>query len=320
MKRLVLRLTTMSPLAIRADHAPGGAAGVRHIPGSTLLGGLMMLYRQFYQERPEMDLFAPLFLQEQVFYPHLYPAIFGDQGLQGQLSPVYPVPGTAQSCKRHSGFRFPENGRNDAHGIRDTLIDRALFHFASTDPQRLAILRAGQSCRCKEPMDHFEGYYRRNSLKPEEMVAAESYTRLQTHTGIHRQSGTVQDGILYNRQVFEEGMQFWGELTFPDDEQLWLRSTRFLEEVGSLGLLRLGTGRTRGMGKVTLAVKKRNSIRIVLHFSPSAWRPLMPRCGNARRRRISLGPTALYLLFRADAPFSVDPVRQVPALPGPDRC
>lgn len=258
MKHFSLRLTARSPLAIRADHAPGGAAGARYIPGSTLLGGLATLYRQYYQGSEEMELFAPLFLQERVFYPDIYPAAFDDTGLHGQHSPVYPLPYTAQSCKRHTGFRFPENETNEAHGARDTLIDGALLRLAATDQQRLAILREGKYCHCQEPMDYFDGYYRRDQLDPAIMVAAqpERYSRLQTHTGIHRESGTVQDSILYNRQVFEEGMEFWGEVICPDDEQLVRGFTDFLAEIGPSGLLRLGTGRTRGMGRVTLAAEE----------------------------------------------------------------
>ena len=189
-----------------------------------------------------MDLFAPLFLNEDVLYPNLYPAIFDDAGLQGQTSPVYPVPKTAQSCKRHTGFRFPDNAKNDAHGVRDTLIDWALFQLTHSDQRRLAILQDRKICHCKERMDHFDGYYRRNKNEPQQMIAAQpdSYTRLQTHTGIHRGSGTVQDGILYNRQVFEEGMQFWGEVIFPDDHLLVKGFTDFIRAIGHEGFFAVG--------------------------------------------------------------------------------
>src|SRR5438045_3760905 len=107
-------------------------------------------------------------------------------------------------------------------------------------------------------MDHLDGYYRRNDNDPHQMIAAQvdNYIRLQTHTGIHRESGTVQEGILYNREIFEEGMQFWGQARFPDDEELITSFEAFIAEIGSSGLLRLGTGRTRGMGKVTLRVDR----------------------------------------------------------------
>jgi len=258
-------MTTDSPLAIRSDHASGGAAGIKYIPGTTFLGGLAALYRLFYQDNTaEMDMFVPLFLNEQVLYPNLYPAIFDDPGLQNRNIPVYPIPKTAQSCKRHKGFRFPDNGRNDGHGVRDSLIDWALFKLTSSNKdlqrsiQALKILQHSKDCHCKEAMDHFDGYYRRGDIQPYRMIEAQvgSYIRLQTHTGIHRESGTVQEGILYNRQIFEEGMQFWGQVSFPDDEQLVTHFKAFIREIGPTGMLRLGTGRTRGMGKVTLAVEQ----------------------------------------------------------------
>jgi CRISPR-associated protein Csx10 len=268
MNHLSVRMKVESPLAIRSDQALEGAAGSKYVPGTTFIGGLASLYRLLYQDAPEMDAFAPLFLSGQVLYPNLYPALFDDEGIQGQnTTPVSPLPKTAQSCKRHEGFRFPDDGKNDGHGVRDTLIDWALCELASsresglTPEQRrsiqLTILHESRDCQmCKQPMDHYDGYYRRSKVAPYPMSAAKTESRLQTHTGIHRESGTVQESILYNRQVFAEGMQFWGEILVPDDEQLLTPLTTFLDEIGFRGLLRLGTGRTRGMGKVTLAVEE----------------------------------------------------------------
>ncbi len=260
MKPLSLRLTVESPLAIRADHAAGGAAGTRYIPGSTLLGSLASLYRMYYDGTEQMDAFGPLFLHEQVLYPALYPALFDDDGLQQQGTPVCPLPITASSCKRHPGFIFPQIARHDGHGTRDTLLDWALFKLVSKHEklypqvQPLEILTRHKTCHCGEAMDRFEGYYRQNGLEPYQRIAADSPTRLQAHTGIDRQSGTVQDSILYSRQVFAEGMQFWGEIRFLD-EHLRDSFQAFTNDIGARGLLRMGTGRTRGMGKVSFSVE-----------------------------------------------------------------
>jgi CRISPR-associated protein Csx10 len=264
MRHLSIRMTVASPLAIRSDHAPGGATASKYILGTSFIGALTDLYRSLYADSEQMEAFAPLFLSEQVRYPNLYPARFRDDGLQNQTTvPVSPLPVTAQSCKRHPGFHFPDDEENDAHGVRDALLDWALFKLTSADKQPqdnaqpLKILQEGRDCRCGEAMDHYNnGYYRRSNVEPHQMIAAqvEGHTRLQTHTGIHRASGTVQESILYNRQVFEEGMQFWGDLLVP--ATLFAPLTSFLREIGSKGLLRLGTGRTRGMGKVTLAFKE----------------------------------------------------------------
>lgn len=258
MKQLYISMEAHAPLTVRADHAPDGAATLRYIPGPAFLGSLAVTHKFLYPE--ETDKFERFFLRDQVLYPNLYPAMFKDEGLQGRRVPVYPVPRTAQSCKRHSGFRFPEKD-NDAHGVRDGLIDRALFTLGSRPERRLdyskllAILSEHENCPCGETMDHFDGYYRRNDVVAHQMISAQadSYTRLRTHTGIDRQSGTVQEGILYNREVFGEGMQFFGVVKLPDDEKLLVDVQEFINEMGSTGLLRIGTGRSRGMGKVGLS-------------------------------------------------------------------
>jgi CRISPR-associated protein Csx10 len=49
-------------------------------------------------------------------------------------------------------------------------------------------------------------------------------------------------------------MSFWGQISLNEDQHLLDHFDAFMEDIGSPGLLRLGTGRTRGMGKVTLDV------------------------------------------------------------------
>jgi CRISPR-associated protein Csx10 len=191
------------------------------------------------------------------------------------------VPKTAQSCKRHPGFLYPEGMDNDSHGVRDTLIDWALFKLSGESPDALKIMEKWKDCsykkceqcadkkdqhckdeknkRCGEAMDHFDGYYRRflssnaRASQPKEFyqyVSTRAQTRLQTHTGMNRETGTVQNGILYNRESFIENTKFWGHITFPDDDGLIDAFEDFLEVVNQSNLLHIGTGRTRGMGKV----------------------------------------------------------------------
>lgn len=260
MQHLYIRLTTLSPLAIRSDHAPGGAVTANYIPCTTFIGALAEAHRLL---RPnKVDEFAQWFLHGQVLFPNLYPANFDDPDLQNRNVPVYPVPRTAQTCKRHSGFLFPVKEENDAHGVRDSLIDWALFELGrrkehnpdNADP--LEALKDHKECWCGERMDSLGGFYRRNDVVKKQLIAAKERKRLRTHSGIDRASGTVQEGILFNRQVFEEGMRFWGMAKFADDEQLISKFTRFINELGSERLLRIGTGRTRGMGKVTINVEQ----------------------------------------------------------------
>src|SRR5216683_1088194 len=138
-RHLWLTLKARSPLSIRADHAPDGSATAQIIPGATLLGSLAAVYRVLWPKRKAEE-FARLFLEEQIFYPHLYPALFSQNrvGINDSRFPVKPLPKTAQSCKRFGGFR-PVDGEEpeQRHGIRDSLLDRAAF--ALLDGERQAI-------------------------------------------------------------------------------------------------------------------------------------------------------------------------------------
>lgn len=263
-----LTLEAKSPLAIRSDHAAVGNGHIGYITGSALAGSLANVYRLYYPD--ETTMFERLFLSGQVHYPDLFPASFKSGIIQNSESlPVYPLPKTAQSCKRFSGF-FPakdEDVDEDRHGVRDTLLDWAMFELGRTETltarqeplsagELLKPLLAQKDCHCKRPMDHFSGYYRRNYSLPEKNICKASLnTRLQAHTGINRDTGTVQEGILYHRRVFEEQSRFWGLVKIADDD-LVDPFTAFIEEVGFTGLVRVGTSRTRGMGKVSLSIKE----------------------------------------------------------------
>lgn len=263
MKHLALILEALSPLAIRSDHAAAGAGSTGYIAGSALAGSLASAHRCFY---PEDDTqFQRFFLSGQVRYPDLYPAAFKSKTIDAkQWQPVFPLPKTAQTCKRFPGFRpiGDESPSEDGHGARDTLLDWAMFALlkqnlpstkdeASAQAALLALLEPLKQCHCGQPMNHFSGYYRQVGTQ---MSLANLETRLQTHTGINRETGAVQEGILYHRRVFEEQARFWGQISAADD--LADEVVDFIKKVGETGLVRVGTSRTRGMGKVHLRVEK----------------------------------------------------------------
>jgi len=264
MQYFSLNLETISPLAIRADHAPTRAESADYISGTALAGSLAAVYRLYYQQDSEQ--FEQLFLNGQVYYPDLYPATFGSEEMQKALNaPVYALPETAQSCKRFSGFvplQDEDVEKDDRHGARDTLLDWAAFEVGNKASQAIEVtsllkpLQEHKYCTypgCDKPMDHFTGYYRRSEDEKLARAEVEKRKRLQTHTGINRDTGTVQEGILYNRSVFQEHTRFWGMLKLP--EHLATPLETFIGEVGLSGLVRIGTGRTRGMGRVYLSIE-----------------------------------------------------------------
>lgn len=277
MKHFSLALETLSPLAIRADHAPTGADSAGYISGSALIGSLANVYRLFYKENKEQ--FEQLFLNGQVQYPDLYPASFKSKQVSGD-SPVYPLPMTAQSCKRFPGF-FNDEADERPHGVRDSLLDWATFELGRLADLKTATLlealKPQKQCQhCGKPMERFAGYYRSEDGRPVESASVD--TRLQTHTGINRDTGTVQEGILYNRRVFNEHTRFWGAIKLPDD----LADTfqQFIVEVGRSGLVRVGTGRTRGLGKVHLSMQSLDG-----HHNPDTFRESLDNFNKTLRYR-----------------------------------
>ena len=238
------------------------------------LGSLATVHRLLFGENTQE--FESLFLSGQVHYPDLYPAAFADRSMQDRKLPVYPLPKTAQSCKRFSGFRyiFPDERKQEKqrHGVRDSLLDWAMFKLLNENEiddnespedeykRSIAALKALQQnklCKtCGAAMEYFTGYYRREATDPYNMILAEveEHTRVQTHTGINRMTGTVEESILYSRQVFEEDMQFWGMLKLSD--ALLSTYTEFITIANEEKLIRVGTGRTRGLGKVDLTLDK----------------------------------------------------------------
>jgi hypothetical protein len=218
MQYFSLNLETISALAIRSDHAPTRAESVDYISGTALAGSLAAVYRMYKQQ--DSDLFEK------------------------------------------------DVEKDDRHGARDTLLDRAAFELGNDATKRenngpidaadllaplLAHKKCGHNGTCDNPMDHFDGYYRRDEDGKLAKAEVEKRKRLQTHTGINRDTGTVQEGILYNRSVFQEHTIFWGLLKIP--EHLTEPLKNFIEEVGLSGLLRVGTGRTRGMGRVHFGIE-----------------------------------------------------------------
>ncbi|GAC1461887.1 MAG: hypothetical protein NVS4B12_08710 [Ktedonobacteraceae bacterium] len=260
MKQLYIQLETLSPLAVRTTYASRGAGTTGYVVGNTLLGSLAAAHRFWLPAKKEE--FGELFLRGRILYPNLYPAVVDTtfDAWQNMYLPVYPIPKTAQTCKRYGGFLYPELEGNARHGVRDTLIDWALFKLsAQVDIQEndfepwSAFLKYRRCIFCGEPMDCFHGYYRRDEASNRMLATTAHAARLQTHIKVDRESGTTRGGALYSRQVFDEGTKFWGALKLVDDSLASLLKD-FINQVSSAGLVRVGSDRTRGMGKVRIEV------------------------------------------------------------------
>ena len=255
MKARVIVLSE-SPLNFRVSRSTASFETLKYIPGTTLLGAFAAAHRKI---RDDKDEFTQFFLSGEICFGNLYPANFqmrefSGTNLRDDDQPVKPIPNTARSCKRFRGFRFKmDAGNQERHGVMDGLIDWGLF--ALSHKTKIEILKTHRNCayadkrdKCKELLDAFSGFYRRGE-KVIEIGESKVKTRLLTRTGISRETGAIQEGILYNREVLNEGQSFWGAMSFAD-ESLYNDFYDFAEKVGNKGILRVGNNLTRGLGKL----------------------------------------------------------------------
>ena len=251
-----LIVSSESPLNFRVSRSTASFETLKYIPGTALLGAFAAAHRKI---RDDEDEFTQFFLSGEICFGNLYPANFqmrefSGTDLRGGDQPVKPIPNTARSCKRFSGFNFKaDEGDKERHGVMDSLIDWGLF--ALSNQAKIEILNSQRMCtytdkhgKCKELLDAFSGFYRRGK-DASQIGKSEAKTRLLTRTGISRETGTVQEGILYNREVLNEGQWFWGTMSFTD-ESLHRSFRTFAQCVAKVGVLRIGNNLTRGLGKL----------------------------------------------------------------------
>ena len=248
--RVGVTLTAQTPLALRSGRDTERADTLDHIPGATLLGSLAGAHAAL---RPsQKDEFATLFLEGRVRFGNAYPATFDRDELTDDTCPVLPLPRTARSCKRFPGFRFQADPDHDYHGVTDQLIPWALF--ALSEERLHAPLEQGARCThalptgpCGQTTDMLRGYFRRGNAR-RQIGRSRVSTALVTRTGINRNTGTAEQAVLYSREVMRKGSRFWCPINVPDD--LFAVFRAFVEEASAGGWVRVGTNRTRGLGRI----------------------------------------------------------------------
>jgi CRISPR-associated protein Csx10 len=248
-----LLLTTQTPLSLRDSRSQEGSSSLNYIPGGVMLGALAAAHARLRPTR--RDEFADFFLRDQVCFGNLYPAAFKHEDLTDDAEPVYPLPRTARTCKRFSGFRFGAAAeREERHGGFDDLIAWAIFVLS--DRQETTLLDQSQACHspdCSAATDQARGYYRRG-FEPEQIGEAHTAPGMRTRTGISRTTGAVAQGILYNRQIIPQDRPFWGTL-LVDAEDIDMALRAFIDEAVAAGLVRVGNNRSRGFGRVAIQTR-----------------------------------------------------------------
>lgn len=254
--QLILSVKNTSPLCFRASRAEDSVETLDYIPGSALLGGLAAAHNRLGRDKKKFEAF---FLSGDMRFGNLYPANL--KALDDSDFPVCPLPKTALSCKRFSGFRFKDDSDDDEirHGTVDQLIHWALYRI---DEQKgLDAFKKRERCGdvnsngCTELLDAISGYYRQG-YKRDELATTTAKQGIITRAGISRTRGAVLDKILYNRQVMLDNQQFWGAISFAGDEAETLieQFMVFLEDAEKAGLTYFGNNRSRGLGHVHIPV------------------------------------------------------------------
>jgi len=169
-------------------------------------------------------------------------------------SPILPLPATAVSCKRFSGFCYDQDAEEDPHhGVHDTALAETLFALSGGTRLKLldGLSRCADPSGCREPLDRFDGFYR---WRKEAVGRTQASRGLRTRAGISRLTGAVEGGILYSREVLNAGTAYWGEADVP---KAWARKfEEFVGEFSEAGLLRFGNNRTRGFGRARVEANR----------------------------------------------------------------
>lgn len=238
----------LTPLALRKGRNPEKMETLNYIPGTVMRGALAEAHRILRPGKKEE--FSSFFMAKRVLYGNLMPSTFPEDELQDQATPVNFLPFTAATCKRYAGFAFQSRGNSEKHGIRDLLLPKLIFTLSS-ETNAEPLLEVSLCPVCRSEMERATGFYRRG-FRRREAGQPKIMTAVITRTGINRKTGTVQEGILFSREVVERGTFFWGyaliEKGILDEWQ------SFLEEAAGEGMIRVGTGRTSGLGRLSIGV------------------------------------------------------------------
>lgn len=257
MKEIILSCNALTPLCLGDGRKKDPLKTLEFIPGAAWRGALAWAHTM---ARPGKDQeFKDLFLSGKVTYSNLLPASFpgSKSELRDKADPVSPLPFTAKSCKRMRGFMYQSTRDERKHGVQDTLIPWLMFSLSGEEDAQ--VLVKASKCPeedCGATLEGLHGYCRRG--KSGAIGMSDLRTSIVTRTGICRRTGTIEESILFSKEVIQKGSVFWGFVLLPGDlEDKW---RDFLEDDLIKGIIRVGSGRSSGLGKLGISVESSNSI------------------------------------------------------------
>ena len=249
-----LRLTLESPLAVSGSRDTANRSETRSaVPPTTLRGALAARVRQNGADDATLM------------------ELFGETGCRtGALRPVAsgttagtvtPAPLTLRSCKFQPGFHADVDPKGRSmHGVEDLLF--AALRFAlREDGSGLSSARACAYPGCTHVLKAMGGFVRHNPEAGTWHKQGAADTRTQAHVGLDRRRRGAASGILYSREVISEksGVKKQGEtMLHPTQMQADVivppdMSRALTNALAEGDTLRVGTARSRGLGRCTVA-------------------------------------------------------------------
>ena len=243
---LSIKVTLESPI-ITGGRKPSGQAAetVQYIRGGLIRGAVAKaLLADLENSEPDDD-FKQLFLNDGAgIFRNCYPG-------------VNVLPATAIGCKDYTGFLAADDpDRKEKHGIFDTLFQRLVA-------EKAGLLYHPNCPNCNDDDDdgrveaksgfytQSKGCYKQKTLN----------TRLLTRVAINRQRKVAADGLLYHLNVIDplimkgeksKNVRLYGSARVPS--ALVSKVADTLQKQ----VQRLGGGSSRGLGRVSVKVKKRD--------------------------------------------------------------
>ena len=240
---LSIKVTLESPI-ITGGRKPSGQAAetVQYIRGGLIRGAVAnALLADLENSEPDDD-FKQLFLNDGAgIFRNCYPG-------------ASVLPATAIGCKNFSGFRAVNDEEN--HGIFDTLFQRLVAEEAS-------LLYHPNCPNCDDDDDDGRveaksGFYTQSKGCYKQKILN---TRLLTRVAINRQRKVAADGLLYHLNAIDplivkgeksKNVSLYGSARVPS--ALVSKVADTLQKQ----VQRLGGGSSRGLGRVSVKVKKRD--------------------------------------------------------------
>jgi len=238
MKTYRIEARLEAPLALKRDRQSDRSETVRSIPGTTLRGALATVY---LQQHGQVDgTFRLLFMDEQ----------------RCRFGPLDPAPNTypltMAACKRHA----------EDHPKVDQLAYRVALHL-NHGKVREELHSQFRECRepdCRAELKAHVGFWYAHGDQLRDRTVEAQY--VAAHVGIDRTTATAADGVFYTLEALSPDIARKGRNDGEPDLVGWVQAdSEAVEALRKLlaeedGIVYLGHHRTRGYGRVHLAISE----------------------------------------------------------------